>query len=175
MGKGWVRVSQELQEGENGVGTYQKPEKWSISCPISKPGCQWWVTLALQTWISEPLRQPGREQYLWSSSYQAVATPYSELENSRLLAPDSPDAYVRQDFNEPRLSHFPIYRKALNSLRYLVLIHRNTFDFQTTCFVANVCKTQLLYPPPPNSCHLRRSLPSLKSWKFPPNVTSLNF
>ena len=35
VGKGWVRVSQEFQEGEKGVGTYQKPEKWSISCPIS--------------------------------------------------------------------------------------------------------------------------------------------
>ena len=60
VGKGWVQVSQEFQEGEKGVGTYQKPEKWSISCPISKPGCHSDERLWPSKCEFEPLKQPRR-------------------------------------------------------------------------------------------------------------------
>ena len=39
---------------------------------------------------------------------------------NRILGQDSWGAYQRNDFNEPRLLHLPIYRKTLNSLRCLV-------------------------------------------------------
>ena len=42
------------------------------------------------------------------------------------------------DFRMPRLLHLPIHRKALNSLTFGVwfcLIHKNTFDGQTTCLL----------------------------------------
>ena len=54
----------------------------------------------------------------------------------RQLASESWDAYERNEFSEPKLLHLPIYRKALNSLTWDIwfsLIHKNTFDVQTTC------------------------------------------
>lgn len=38
-------------------------------------------------------------------------------------------AYQINDFNEPRLLHFPIHRKALNSLRYLVFFLPSFLSF----------------------------------------------
>ena len=54
----------------------------------------------------------------------------------RQVASESWDAYERSESSEPRLLHLPIYRKALNSLTWAIwfsLIHKNTFDVQTTC------------------------------------------
>ena len=39
-------------------------------------------------------------------------------ETQRILAPDSWDAYERNDFSESGLLHFPIHRKALHSLTW---------------------------------------------------------
>ena len=60
----------------------------------------------------------------------------SGCEKCRTLAPDSWDARERGDCREPRLPHLPIHRKALDSLTWDIwfsLIHKNTFDVQTTC------------------------------------------
>ena len=54
----------------------------------------------------------------------------------RQLASESRDAYERNEFSKPKLLHLPIYRKALNSLTWDIwfsLLHKNTFDVQTTC------------------------------------------
>ena len=54
----------------------------------------------------------------------------------RQVASESWDAYESNDFSETKLLYLPIYRKALNSLTWDIwfsLIHKNTFDVQTTC------------------------------------------
>ena len=61
----------------------------------------------------------------------------------RTLAPDSWDAYERNDFSEPRLLHLSIHRKGLNSLTWAIwfsLINGNLLIFRLP---ASCCK--LLY------------------------------
>ena len=50
--------------------------------------------------------------------------PYGfKMRKHRILVPDSWGGYQRNDFNEPRLLHLPIFRKVLNSLAWDVQLH----------------------------------------------------
>ena len=67
----------------------------------------------------------GRRRALWGpGSHNRLQTlPMGSLEELRvwkckLLTPDSWDAYERNDFNQPKLLHLPIHRKALNFLTW---------------------------------------------------------
>ena len=90
---------------------------------------------------SPPEYSGGKRTPVWYGSNQAAATYYWEPWGTRkvktqTLASESWDAYERNEFSEPKLLHLPIYRKALNSLTWDIwfsLIHKNTFDVQTTC------------------------------------------
>ena len=98
----------------------------------------------------------------------------------RQEASESWDAYERNDSSEPRLLHLPIYRKALNSLTWAIwfsLIHKNTFDVQTTCPVLQTSTS-------PESSSLPSWKNSLKAtwdatsgiyvWKISANKTQLS-
>ena len=106
---------------------------------------------------SPPENSGGKRTPVRYGRNQAAATCYWEPWGTRkvktqTLASESWDAYERNEFSEPKLLHLPIYRKALNSLTWDIwfsLIHKNTFDVQTTC--------------PPESC-ITWVLP-LPSWK----------
>ena len=68
----------------------------------------------------------------------------SGMRKHRILAPDSWGIYQRNDFNEPRLLHLPIHRKALNSLTWdvcfplinsnLLMFHRSGFCYKTPIY-----------------------------------------
>ena len=114
------------------------------------------VILALQCEMVSPKGTQEGEECLWSNSHQTAATLWwaigsSGCEKHRILVSDSWDTYERNGFsNEPRLLNLPIHRKALNSLTWDIwfpLIHKNSFNIQTTC----LCVEKLLYNPPPPS------------------------
>ena len=101
-----------------------------------------WVILALQMWISELWGPLGRRTtpVIWQppgcSHSVRWALRHSGCEKHRILVPDCWDAHERNDFNKPRLLHPPVHRKVPNSLTWDIwfsLIHKNTFDVQTTC------------------------------------------
>ena len=78
----------------------------------------------------------------------------SYLKKCRILAQDSWDAYKRNDFSKPRLLYLPIHRKVLNSLTWDIwfsLIHRKTFDVETTCPLLRKFYITWLFP-----CYLLR-------------------
>ena len=92
------------------------PRVYSNSCPLS----QW-----CQPTISSSVIP-------FSSCCQSF--PTSECENTGLW----PQIAEMSDFRMPRLLHLSIHRKALNSLTcgvWFSLIHKNTFDGQTTCLL----------------------------------------
>ena len=66
-------------------------------------------------------RTPGKNNtcYLVAIRLQSLPTMSTKemmgCKKHRILAPDSWDAYERNDFSSPRLSHLHIHRKALNS------------------------------------------------------------
>ena len=117
-----------------------------------------WVILALQMWISELWGPLGRRTtpVIWQppgcSHSIRWALRHSGCEKRRILVPDCWDAHERNDFNKPRLLHPPVHRKVPNSLTWDIwfsLIHKNTFDVQTTCpLFINFCITWLLPPTP---------------------------
>ena len=78
--------------------------KWNISCHISKQGFHSHQQLQLSKVSQWALRKLGKWEH-------------------RILAPDSWGAYQRNDFSDPRVLHFPTWRKALNSLRFLVFFN----------------------------------------------------
>ena len=101
-------------------------------------------------WAGESWGNTEGKEYLPSSSHQTAATPFGEphgssgCEKHRILAPDSWDAYQRNNFSEPRLLHLPIYRKALNSFTWDVwfsLISNNLLMFRLPVLC---CKTSVL-------------------------------
>ena len=116
--------------------------------------------LALQMCISELWGPLGRRTTCGCCNLAAtrlqplcmVSTEELRMWKCRILAPDSGDAYERNDFNKPRLLHPHIHRKVLNSLTWDIwfsLIHKNTFDVETTCpLFTNFCITWLLLPTP---------------------------
>ena len=59
---------------------------------------------------------------IWQSSGCSHSLRWAQrksgCEKHRILAPDSWDAYERNDFSDPRLLHLTIHRKALNSLTW---------------------------------------------------------
>ena len=102
--------------------------------------------------------QKGK-QYLWSS--RGWPPPHGawcwvgrgeceRLKKNRILAPDSWDAYERNDFNNPRLLHLPIHRRTLNSLTWCLvfLINNNLWCSYCLPFVANLCIGWLSLPSP---------------------------
>ena len=67
----------------------------------------------------------------------ANSTPWGELrmEKDRILVLDSKGAYLRNNFNEPRLLYLPIYRKILlKSLTQDVWFLWTSFDMQLHVF-----------------------------------------
>ena len=96
------------------------------------------VIPGLQMWISEPRGHPGRSI---SALQQPSATPQSEpcwacggCEKDRKEAPDSWDAYERNDFSEPTLLHFsPTHKRVLNLITWDIwfsLIDNNILMFR---------------------------------------------
>ena len=63
---------------------------------------------------------PREEQHLLSGIHQphpVVSTEdFGGCERCRILAPDSQDAYERDDSSDPICLHLPIHRKVLRSL-----------------------------------------------------------
>ena len=43
------------------------------------------------------------------------------------------DVYERNDFDNPRLLHFPIHRRVLNSLTWYLIFLTQIYDVQTAC------------------------------------------
>ena len=136
---------------------------------------------SLQMWISEPREHPkGKTMPV----IRFLCHPYSEWgtrdvkkQRSRMLAPDSWDAYERNDFSEPRRLHFPIHKRAPNSLiwdTWFSLINNNLLMFRLPAFCCKLLSNLTPpHPPPCNSSlrgHLRCCLLGLKSWEFPPNT-----
>ena len=100
-------------------------------------------------WAGESWGNTEGKECLPSSSHQTAATPSGEPQGSsgcekhRILAPDSWDAYQRNNFSELRLLHLPIYRKALNSFTWDVwfsLISNNLSMFRLPVLC---CKTSI--------------------------------
>jgi len=120
-----------------------------------------------------------QEEHLRRSSHQTSATPYGEeapdIKKHRMLAPDSWDAYERNDFSEPRLLHLPIHRKALNSLTWVIWFWLiKIFDVQIPCpLLQNFYITWLLHLAPwsPVSGLLKCCLPGLS----PKNSCQTNY
>ena len=89
------------------------------------------------------LKEFKKERILPASCHQIAATTYSEpWGNSRcedgIVAPDSWDAYQRNDFSELRLLHLPRCREVLNFLTWDIwfpLTNSNLlmFPMKTTC------------------------------------------
>ena len=97
-----------------------------------------------QMWIAEPWGQPGR-RILYTCDPAAIRLQplptVSNEEKWRVLAPDSWDAYESDDFRDPRLLHFPIHRKALNSLTWDIwfsLINNNLLKTGLPCGSAGI-------------------------------------
>ena len=85
-------------------------------------------------------RAPRKEKNTWGiwqppgcSHSLRWALRNSGCEKCRILTPDSWDAYERNDFSEPRLSHLSLPRKSLNSLTWDIwfsLINNNCLMFK---------------------------------------------
>ena len=114
-------------------------EKWSISCCINKQGCHnhQGVRPSKREFLS--VKGAQKEKCLLSDSNRATASSYRALrpwemwKKHRTLAPDSWKALERNDFREPRFSHLPVHRKALNSLTWDIwfsLINNNLLKFR---------------------------------------------
>ena len=115
-------------EDPNGVIT-----KWSMSCRISKQECHNHQQLGASKCESLSLggttkEAPKEEQCLWSSSYQLPQLPTVSSEQrtkdviksrSWILAPDSWDAYKKNEFSERGCLHLPMYRRVLSYLVFL--------------------------------------------------------
>ena len=78
----------------------------------------------------------------------------SDCEKHRILAPDSWDAYERNDFSEPTILDLPIHTKVLNYLTWDIwfsLINNNYFDVLATCPLLLDFYITWLLPLPPQS------------------------
>ena len=99
-------------------------EKWSISCCINKQGCHNHQGFRPSKREFLSVKGAQKEKCLLSDSNRATASSYRALrpwemwKKHRTLAPDSWKALERNDFREPRFSHLPVHRKALNSLTW---------------------------------------------------------
>ena len=125
-------------------------KKWSISCHYQY--AMLWQSSVTSSLPCELLSPKGtlEGEYLRSGSCQMAATPYGEsqgnsgCEKHRVLAQDSSDTHERKDFSEPKLLHLPIYRKALNSLTWVIwfsLINNNLLMFRLPA----ICRQTSLY------------------------------
>ena len=104
-----------------------------------------------------------------SCSHSLLWAPRSlgiQKKKNRMLAPESWDAYERNDFSKPRLLHLPIYRTVLQSLTWDIWFSSIFCCSTYLPLVANVYITWLL---PTSSSeqfswgHLRCCVPGLKS------------
>ena len=90
------------------------------------------------------------------------------MEKNRILTLESWDAYQRNNFNEPRLLHLPIYRKALKSLTWhawFFVISTNLLSFDyIVAFLFFFSKNSYIPAPPlplwNSPSELSESLPS---------------
>ena len=98
------------------------------ACPSSTPGV-YSNSCSFSQWCHPTI---SSSVIPFSSHLQSF--PTSGYENTGLW----PQIAEMSDFRKPRLLHLPIHRKALNSLTcgvWFSLIHKNTFDGQTTCLL----------------------------------------
>ena len=95
---------------------YSQHVKWSIPCRISKQGCcsHWWFWASRCEFLSPKSAQKGRtmlaiQQLLTADILQWMVSEELRMwkTKSRMLAPDSRDAYERNDFGVPRHLHLP--------------------------------------------------------------------
>ena len=119
-------------------------DKGNISCHTSKQGghnpqqlqppwmVSWWALREFKMERISAIWQPsGCSHSPWWTLRKL------KMWNLRKLAPDSWGTYPKNDFTEPRLLHFPIHRKALNSLTWAIwfsLIHRIFLMFRLPPF-----------------------------------------
>ena len=128
-----------------GKGPNMTYVKWSISCHISKRGCHGHQ----QFQPSRTTRKENSTCNLATLGLQPL-TAVSTEQKHRILAPDSWDAYERNDFIGPRLLHLSIHRKALNFLiqeTWFSLLNNNLLmlGLPTPC-----CKLLYNLTPPPS-------------------------
>ena len=146
-------------------------EKWSVSHHINKQGCYSYQQFRPSK--CEFLSPEGAQEEwgLWfGSKLQPLPTVSTEepgdTKKTRMLAPESWDAYERNDFSKPRLLHLPIHRKVLKSLTWDIWFSSIFCCSTYLPLVANIYITWLL---PTTSSeqfsqgHLRCCLPGLKS------------
>ena len=109
------------------------------------------------------------KSWTWLRDWTETETESVSTEESKVLARDSWDAYERNYFSEPKLLHFPIHRKTLNSLTWDIwfsLIHKNTFEVKTTCALLHSVQfscsavSDSLWPHGPQHARLPCSSPS---------------
>ena len=122
----------------------------------------------LKLWSSGCRHPP----WIIADSWRAGGMQETRWKRKQDLAPDSWDAYERNEFSEPRGLHLSIQRR-LNSLTWYLI-----FDVQTACSLC--CKfVYSLSPPPASLEQFSQSywdpVPGLESWTFPPNEVTLYF
>ena len=99
-------------------------------------------------------------------SSRCQSFPTSQCENTGLWS----QIAEMSDFRMPRLLHLSIHRKALNSLTcgvWFSLIHKNTFDDQTTCLLL-----QTSAQPGSSPCLLGVLLSGMMLEMLPPGLKS---
>ena len=115
------------------------------------------VISGLQMWISGPWECPKRRTMPAIQQLSFTATLRLWKAKSRMLAPDSWNAYERNDFSKPRHLHPPTYRTVLNSLIWdiwLSLINNNLWcehHLKTTCLLCCKLLSNLILPQPRNT------------------------
>lgn len=88
------------------------------------------------------------------------------MRKRRILAPNSWDAWPRNDFSEPRILHLPIHRKVLNSLTWNPGFNSNLLKFRipTLCCKTSYISWPLLYFFRSIPQHDQSLCPELESW-----------
>ena len=142
---------------------------------ITLQWCRWWALRKLRIETGCP---PSSSQPFHPT--QQCTLRRLRMRKHRLLGPDSWGAYKRNDFNELRLLHLPIHRKALNSLTWNVwfsLINSNLSMFR----LPGLCCKTPMYPgssltslEQPLRAICEAGLLDLKSSECAPNQTQLS-
>ena len=91
------------------------------------------------------------------------------VKKHRILVQKSWDSHQRNDFSEPKLLHFSIHRKVLNSLTWNIWVHliSSNLDVQTTCPLLQNFYIIWFFPFAPWSSFLRATW-DVVSWTWNP-------
>ena len=150
-------------------------EKWTISCCISKQGCQGHQQLQLSSMSQWTLREIRKEKSICppaASRLQTLPKVSPEERTLRLRKQDTDPRQVRCIWNEwfqwaltHTSSHTQKSTKFLNS-GYLVFLTIIFWYSDHLTFLTKFCVTWFLPSPPQSRSYLRWCHLGLKSWKF---------